>query len=54
MYVVTDLVGECHHRNIDHSAQQYCKCKCFHQWAMGSVNIVLPHSVINGDLTDIN
>ena len=31
----------------------YSKCKGFHQWAIASVIIMLPHSAINSDLTDL-
>ena len=32
----------------------YSKCKGFHQWATGSVIIVLPWTAIDSDLTDIS
>ncbi len=30
-----------------------CRCKSFHQWDIDSVTIVLPHLVIDNDLTDV-
>jgi len=34
-------------------SKNYCKCKSFHQWTIGSVTIVLTRSAIDGDFTDI-
>ncbi len=36
-----------------HRSRNTANAAGFHQWAMGSITIVLPHSAIDSDLTDI-